>query len=98
MNAEQYLLICLAEEAAELSHAALKAARFGLDDQFHPEPERRPRALLLSELYDLMAVTALLEEAGYLITDQQVMESATEAKIAKVKHFMEYSKQRGRLI
>lgn len=96
MSGEQYLLVCLAEEAAEVAHAALKAARFGLDDRFHADPAQRPGAILWRELADLRGLQDLLvERIGDL--DHTPFPDLVAAKIAKARRFMEYSRQRGRL-
>lgn len=96
MSEEQYLLNQLAEECCELAIACHKASRFGLDDDFHSDPEKRPRAMIEAELVDVCALMRLLRKRGILESDGFITDKI-EAKFQKVSRFMEYSRGRGRL-
>ena len=61
MTKTEYLLTCLAEECAEVSKAAIKALRFGLDGS-HPDTPMTTNAMaLLDELTDLATIVQMLE-------------------------------------
>lgn len=93
MNKREYLLTCLSEEGAELSQAAGKALRFGLDDTYYTES---PREAIIREFNDLVGVLELLNENGVDFKKLHRRE-LIEAKKKKVKKFMEYSKEKGTL-
>jgi len=88
MNETEYLLWVLSEECAEVSQRASKAARFGLREVQPGQQEDNVRRLE-RELADLMAVVELF---GLRIRDED-----KAAKVEKLKKFMEYSRQVGRL-
>lgn len=88
MNKTEYLLTILSEESAEVAHAACKAIRFGLADVKPGQQENNIRRLE-SELADLLAVAEML--------GLRIHEVDKDAKIAKVKKFMEYSRKVGTL-
>ena len=93
MNIREYLLICLSEEAAELSQTASKALRFGLDDTYYTES---PKKAIIREFNDLIGVLELLNENG-VDFKKLYNKELIEAKKKKVKKFMEYSKKKGTL-
>jgi hypothetical protein len=97
MTLEEQLLVILAEECAEVQKAITKALRFGLDDSWRDcEFTDSPRNMIQWELSDIMAVSELLAQIGtlsYPITDGDLI----EAKKIKVRKFLEYSRQHGRL-
>lgn len=88
MNKIEYLLTVLTEECAEVAQRACKAARFGLSE-IQPGQEEDNVRRLERELADLMATADLL--------GLRVREEDKVAKIEKLKKFMEYSRQIGRL-
>ncbi|BCB28403.1 hypothetical protein SKTS_32890 [Sulfurimicrobium lacus] len=93
MNREQYLLVCLAEECAEVAQRVSKALRFGLDE-IQPGQKLTNSQRITQELNDLAAV------AEMLIADKSIdglQRGAVDAKKAKVKAFMAYSVQCGTL-
>jgi NTP pyrophosphatase (non-canonical NTP hydrolase) len=92
MNKTEYLLACLAEECAEVQQAAMKAQRFGLGDRFKLTT---PGEDIATECCDLVAIIELLEEEGIIKRAGSVQ--AIETKKAKVKYYMEYSRERGAL-
>jgi NTP pyrophosphatase (non-canonical NTP hydrolase) len=96
MNLKEYLLTCLAEEAAEVSQGAAKAIRFGLDDRYPDAGSPTTEAKLLAELNDLLGVVALCQIHGILpnnLWDRGRMDDKQE----KVRKYMEYSRKVGTL-
>lgn len=94
MNKMEHLLICLAEEAAEMQQAACKALRFGLDDG-HPDGQTTNAEDIMKEYTDLIAIMTMLFEAG-IIKDFN-MDRAIELKREKVLGYMDYARERGTL-
>ena len=97
MDRTEHLLVCLAEECAELAQAVSKALRFGLDDG-HPERGTTNADDIARELHDLFGVIELLDESGAL-PQVRAMDSdaAINEKKLKVEKYLEYSKSRGTL-
>lgn len=96
MNKKEYLLQCLAEEAAEISQAVSKVLRFGPDNQW-PGYEGTAIERLMHEIADF---TAVIEMLAPLFADRGLKGDPTgliEAKKAKVLSMMEYSRQLGTL-
>jgi hypothetical protein len=60
MNKQQYYLMKLAEEAAELAQVALKCAAFGLDE-VHPNTLEKNYEALIKEWNDVNACAILVE-------------------------------------
>jgi len=83
MNRLQELLVILAEECAEVSQAASKCVRFGMDSKYQDVSNR---ARLEQELGDFMAMFKLILEESNL-SDERIMECA-EAKLIKVEQYM----------
>lgn len=97
MNRTEHLLICLAEEAAEIQQAVTKALRFGLDDE-SPDRTTTNAEDIVKELHDLIGVVELLDEAGAIPTPSSIdLDKAVNEKKAKVEKYLEYSKSRGTL-
>jgi len=97
MNSKEHLLVCLSEEANEVAKDCSKALRFGIDDVniLYPSgPTNRQR--LIDELNDFMAVVCLLIQNGTL-PDNWLSEEKTEAKIKKIKKFLNYAQEVGTL-
>jgi NTP pyrophosphatase (non-canonical NTP hydrolase) len=68
MNKTEYLLVCLAEECSEVSHAVAKSLRFGLDDGHRGITNREQLRL---ELADVLAIANLLnDELGNIYTSE----------------------------
>ena len=93
MNTIEHLLVCLNEECAEIAQAADKALRFGLNDQ-RPGGTTNNRMDIERECNDLIGVIELLIENGIMIHKDRV---AIEAKIEKVRKFMDYARSQGTL-
>lgn len=91
MTTTEYLLSCLIEECAEVIQRATKAQRFGLDE-VQPEQLRTNQERLALELADLTGTIELLKDEGIRLP---ISGNAIEAKIVKVKKFMDYSRELG---
>lgn len=92
MTRTEHLLVCLAEEAAEIQQAVAKALRFGLDDGY-PRTDRKNRNDIMREIADLIAVTEMLQEEKVLASP--FVRFRISAKKAKVKKWLKYAKQQG---
>jgi len=92
MNTEQYLLVKLAEEAAEVAQIAIKCAQFGLTEVY-PEAGTPNVDRLFGEMNDLLGVFAVLhlEEVFSWLPDQ----SQITAKKDKIYKYLEYSRSLG---
>jgi len=90
------LLTILAEECSEIAHRASKAIRFGMDEVQPDQPDKGNNAArMMDEFNDLFAVIEVLYEEDlipHILDRKQII-----AKKEKVKHFMQYSKERGML-
>ena len=93
MNINEYLLVCLSEEAVEVSHAVSKALRFGLESK-NLNSDTCNRRDIVKEFNDVIAIIELLEEAGISLPDIYSREHI-EAKKNKIKQFMIYSEDSG---
>lgn len=60
MTRLEYLLMCLAEEAAEIIKPAMKGGRFGLDNYLPGEPELTNAMSIANELNDVLAVILMI--------------------------------------
>ena len=87
MDKLEELLIILSEECAEVSQAAIKCIRFGMDSVYDEESNRER---LEHELGDFMVMFKLLAEET-AIREENVMDAA-EAKLIKVEKFMKNGK------
>lgn len=96
MNVTEYLLTCLNEECVEVAKRCDKANRFGLDDT-DPTILNAPteRTRIHEEMQDVIAVFEMLVSAGVL--PLTLDRSAINAKKEKIKHFMQYARDRGAL-
>lgn len=95
MTQREHLLICMAEEAAEVQQAITKALRFGLDDGY-PGTNRTNKEDLIHELTDFIGVLEMLNGEGILLKEIFNREQI-EAKKAKVLEFIEYAVRNGTL-
>jgi hypothetical protein len=97
MNKEQYLLICLMEEAAEIQQACAKALRFGITN-VHPVHRSNNLDSIKRELNDLEAIRQMLVEAGVLGIFEALEDcEQIDAKMKKVEKYMKESKEIGTL-
>jgi hypothetical protein len=93
MNTTEYLLSCLVEECAEVIQRATKAQRFGLSE-IQPDQELDNQQRLEAEVSDLMGTLELLREEGIGLIGPS---EAIQAKMHKVRKFMDYSREQGAL-
>lgn len=91
MTRTEHLLFILAEECAEVTQVASKAARFGMKDGY-PDQDETNAQRLAYEMADLIAVYQMLVN-GRVKTDGTLI----EAKKAKVEKFLRYSAECGTL-
>lgn len=98
MNEEEYLLVCLMEEASEIAQAAAKSIRFGLDDTHPNRPTENNELDLLTEFYQLLTVMELLQENNLIqkISTDQIQKIKAKKK-RKLTEYMKYSKDKGKL-
>jgi hypothetical protein len=93
MTRPQLLLLKLAEEAAEVSQIALKAAQFGLDDVWEKVAPLTVRDRIHGELNDLLGIVAMLNDEaalGFLADPDKVA-----AKVEKVNRYAALSASLG---
>lgn len=84
MNPIQFFLNKLAEEAGEITQAAIKAAIYGLDSHHPNDPDTPNHALIRKEFADLRAVLELLQqEMGDNASD--ILPTSEEVAAAKQK-------------
>ena len=94
MDKVDYLLICLAEECGEVAQRCTKALRFGLDE-IQPGQELTNRERLEYKLNDFTAIVGMLQSAGVNLNPLVPIKMGT--KITKVRKYMQYAKELGRL-
>ena len=95
MNRTEHLLVCLAEECAEVQQAVSKALRFGLGDGY-PGSGSTNAQDIARELMDLHAVMEMLVVAGLIVIPSDMFEKTCEKK-ARVMEYMDYAEERGTL-
>lgn len=93
MDMREHLLVCLAEECAEVQQATTKALRFGLKDGY-PGTDRTNEGDLFRELDDLFAVVEMLQGVGIQWRPDYKKMAAKKEQVIK---FMGYAEQRGAL-
>lgn len=86
MNRKEYLLECLAEEAAEIVQAKSKVVRFGEDDAW-PSYEGTALTRLFAEMNDILAVIEILSGEVPFVANRE----AIDAKKRKVEEMFKYS-------
>lgn len=92
MNLQEYLLVSLAEECAEVAQRATKALRFGINEIQPGQPY--PNGMrLMDELDDLLLIVKMLQDDGHLPTSS----SDIESKRQKVFRFMDFAEECGKL-
>lgn len=87
----QHLLVKLASEAAELSHAALKALEFGLESPY-PDTGITVQEKIRQEFNDVLGVAVMLSRLGFDVTSDTGL---TSQKIAKVDTMMDVAREYG---
>lgn len=92
MTETEHLLVCLAEEAAEVAQACDKALRFGLDDGW-PERKESNRQEIVKELSDLYGVVRMLRNRK-VIPERDDFSTVLEKQF-RVVRWMEYARSKG---
>jgi len=88
MNYQQYLLVKLAEESAEIAQMAIKCSLFGYDSVDPREDTGETNAFkLFKELLDFSAVMTELEDSTDVDFDDFDHEGYIEMKRAKLKYY-----------
>jgi hypothetical protein len=97
MKENEYLYQVAQEECAEVAQRLSKCSRFTVDE-IQPGQDLTNGERVMQEFVDLIAVVEMLADAGYLpnIPSPKILEWS-DAKKAKVKKFMAYSRERGTL-
>lgn len=95
MNTKEHLLVCLAEECAEVAQAVGKALRFGLYDT-PPKGGLANNDYLVREFNDVLAIIELLQANGANL-DGIGCRAAIDEKKAKVGRYMLHAELRGTL-
>ena len=93
MTRTEHLLVCLAEEAAEIQQAVSKALRFGLQDGY-PDTDRTNARDIMLEWCDLSAIITMLQYDNVLPRDIH-QRNHYIAKREKVEKYLEYAKSQG---
>ena len=98
MNTTEHFLVCLAEEASELSQACAKALRFGLGDRY-PVAGDTTLERVVKELNDVQAVAIMMKQRRIL--PETILGPEAEAvwieKVLKVSKWLDYSRKIGTL-
>lgn len=90
MTRQQYLLLCLIEEAGEVAHAASKVSRFTAQDSYQVT-DKSNLAKFIDEMNDLVAIVEMLEDYFPEIKDM-IDDTKIDAKKQRVEFFMERSR------
>lgn len=93
MNKTEYLIVKLIEECVEVAQRGTKALTFGLDE-IQEGQTLTNRQRLLEECIDLTAILEMCHDMGIMPNDVDFY-TKIDAKKAKVKKYMEYSKKMG---
>lgn len=93
MNSTDYLLVCLAEECAEVQHAIAKTLRFGLEHEW-PGKGTTNRDQIIRELRDIIDLVERLGWAPAVYT----LEKVDEFQAKKFDGMMALSRELGRLV
>ena len=95
MTREEHLLLCLAEECAEVAQHISKQLRFGSEEQQEGQALNNIQRTT-EELYDLTAVATICERAG-LVLGVMPNEKAIQRKLEKIEKFFAISREQGTL-
>lgn len=97
MNKVQYLLQLLQEECSEVIQDSSKCNRFGCNSRSHASQTPMSNFQhLVGELNDVFAIVQMLQNEGFDLTNFG-NQDAIDAKIAKVKRYMQDSINEGLL-
>ena len=96
MTKTQFLLVKLAEEAAELSQIALKTAQFGLHE-VKPGQQESNLDRVRSEFRDVVAHATMLDaEVGTDLLARGISQHVSR-KASKVERYLTYSRSLGQV-
>jgi hypothetical protein len=97
MNENQYLLIKLAEECAEVAQRAIKQVQFG-KNEIEPGQNLTNGRRLLLELNDLQSLVEILEDEDEIPTQSYMdWKLARQEKRDKIDKYKQYSRKLGLL-
>ena len=96
MNKIEHLLVCLAEECAEVIQRATKANRFGLNE-IEPGQDMTNAGRIVQEFYEAKAVVQMLQAEGVLVLDSGCEAIVIAKKKERVMRYMEYAEKCGAL-
>jgi len=85
MNKQEYLLICLAEEASEVAQATSKVLRFTAEHKLNGQSNLEK---LCEEYSQLLAVIDVLQENGVLINFNHLV---YKKKLEAIDHYLNIS-------
>jgi len=95
LNREQYILIKIAEEAAEVIQDINKTLIFGLNEKYH-KSEFTNRERIVNEITDMFALINLAHEEKILpLPEFPVTEAAVISKQEKFEKYFKYSQELG---
>lgn len=95
MNEQEHLLVCLAEECAEIQQAVSKALRFGLDDGY-PGADTTNAEDIAREIIELSAVVDLCK-AQDVFPQAKEAHTIYSAKQKRIYEYMQYARETGAL-
>lgn len=110
MNRNQFILMKLAEECAEVAQRAIKSMQFGAEEVQNNSPSQntRPETSLTNkvrlneELVDLLIIVALAAQAGEVSIEADIVfddflkfRTTREDKIKKLNKYLAYSRELG---
>ena len=101
MTRIEHLLVCLAEECAEVTKEVTKILRFGLKDQKFVVngTDHEPNDVRLqTEIIDVMAVLELLQEEDVIFPDDDKSDKwdeMMEVKKEKIEKYIVYAQEKG---
>ena len=98
MKKNQYLLLKLMEECAELSHTASKQIQFGKDSDNNGKYEKTNATRLQEELLDLLIVVRELQLDNQIpVWSRKDFTAAKKAKLEKMQKYLNASTRLGEL-
>jgi hypothetical protein len=93
MNRQEYLIVKLIEESAEVIQRATKILTFG-KDEVQPEQEKDNSERLVAEFNDMLAVLEMVIESGVEL--RRIADPiALSKKKTRVEEFMKLSRAQG---
>lgn len=93
LTKQQYALIKVMEEAAEIQQACAKALRFGLDD-INPHTKLTARMQLACEFGDFQIAVDKLDLSGFDAQDRVAVENNMVRGLVKYNAYLEYSQNK----